>query len=37
MEESKCYKKQYYNICKDIEDGNKHGKTKKVFQKFSDL
>lgn len=27
-----------YNICKDIEDGNRNGKkTRKVFQKFSGL
>lgn len=25
-------KKQYYNICKDIKDGNRYRKTRKVFQ-----
>lgn len=30
-------KKQYYNICKDIEDGNTHGNIRKAFQKLSDL
>lgn len=28
---------QYYNICKYIKDGNRHGKSKKIFQKISVL